>query len=186
MGEGPVGSVEADEVLVLEALDLRVPEHADGAKLGHRLAQVVVLLHPVQRETHVELQLVVVQPAQVEKISVVLMTLSNSVRGKVAMLRRSAPVLFCGVGDLALEAAPRRVVVERSDQLLRQVNRRRRTRHVVFVVHVATLKVVKSCSTYVHDHSRVRFVQVQQRNKNKFLLKRMSLNSQKKRFPSSP
>ena len=59
--EGPIGSVDADELVLPEAVDFRVPEDADCTELRHRLAQVVVLFHPVQREPHVKLQVVVVQ-----------------------------------------------------------------------------------------------------------------------------
>ena len=59
--EGPVRSVDADELVLPEAVDLWVPEDADRTELRHRLAQVVVLFHPVQREPHVKLQVVVVQ-----------------------------------------------------------------------------------------------------------------------------
>ena len=53
--------MDADEFILAEAVDLRVPEDADGTELRHGLAQVVVLLHPVQREPNVKLQVVVVQ-----------------------------------------------------------------------------------------------------------------------------
>ena len=60
--------MDADELVLPEAVDLRVPEDADGAELRHRLAQVVVLFHPVQCEPHVKLQVVVVQSETVLNI----------------------------------------------------------------------------------------------------------------------
>ena len=53
--------MDADELVIPEAVDLRVPEDADCTELRHRLAQVVVLLNSVQRKPHVKLQVVVVQ-----------------------------------------------------------------------------------------------------------------------------